>query len=180
METYFPRSKRVDIGGGFSVWSPCAVVVTEDPSTPYDVKLELAIEDGRFEVQQLTATRKPGGPPLTTEQLRLVSVAKIAARAVAQVMPEIVQSAPGAFQIGGEAPSPADELEHVAALYRLAYVCGLHPIQHVADQLDIPKSTAAKKVIRAREAGLLGPATPGVAGEARTDVTFTAAAKPAS
>jgi len=61
-----------------------------------------------------------------------------------------------------------EHYEEVAAVYRAAFAAGKHPTKAVADHFGVSKSTAAKKVSRARELGLLAPARQrGVAGEAR-------------
>jgi hypothetical protein len=57
-------------------------------------------------------------------------------------------------------------LEGVAALYREAHALGRSARQEIAEAFDISPSTAAKRIMAARKAGLLGPARPGKAGEA--------------
>jgi hypothetical protein len=164
IETKFPGARPVDLGGGFVVVSPVTLIVEDEPDVPYDLRIKVVVDDGRFVVNELTASRKPGGGPVTTEQLRLVSVAKLVGRAMAAELDQVTQLSPTAVAIRG-AGDQGDELSRIAALYRQALVCGLHPVQHVAERLEMPKSTAAKRVIAAREAGLLGATTPGKAGE---------------
>jgi hypothetical protein len=62
-------------------------------------------------------------------------------------------------------PLSIDLLRKVADLYREALDQGLPPNQHVADRLGISRSTATKRIMRARQAGYLGPTTPGKQGE---------------
>ena len=56
-----------------------------------------------------------------------------------------------------------DDAATVAAVYRLAYVSHEPPVQAVARHFGIPTSTAAKRVMRARERGSLSPTSPGKA-----------------
>ncbi|MGD9701572.1 MAG: hypothetical protein AB7Q42_06035 [Acidimicrobiia bacterium] len=55
-------------------------------------------------------------------------------------------------------PLDQAELEQVADIYRAAWYQGAPPVVAVADALNLPHSTAAKRVMKARKAGLL-PAT---------------------
>lgn len=64
-------------------------------------------------------------------------------------------------------PDPRRNIEHygaVALLYARAHAEGRPPTQAVADHFDVPRSTAASWVGRARSLGLLDPARPSVAG----------------
>lgn len=65
-------------------------------------------------------------------------------------------------------PLGNDVLRKVADLYREALDQGLPPNQHVADRLGISRSTATKRIMKARQANFLGPTTPGKQGEANT------------
>ena len=60
---------------------------------------------------------------------------------------------------------PDELLEEVARVYRYALQRGLPPTEAVKEALDVSRSTAGRYVVRARRAGLLGRASPGVAGE---------------
>ena len=62
------------------------------------------------------------------------------------------------------APMPtADALAEVARVYREAWQVGANPTAAVADVFTLSRSAAAKRVARAREAGLLPPTTRGQA-----------------
>lgn len=61
----------------------------------------------------------------------------------------------------GRVLPPADALAEVADIYRQAYAAGLSPTRAVAEALSLSPSAAAKRVGRARAAGLLPPTTRG-------------------
>lgn len=58
----------------------------------------------------------------------------------------------------GRPPVPYDDLERAAAAYREAPD---KPVQYVARQLGLSDRTAARRIEKARERGLLPPTTPG-------------------
>ena len=60
---------------------------------------------------------------------------------------------------------PDELLEEVARVYRYALGRGWPPTNAVKKALNVSRPTAGRYVVRARRAGLLGPARPGVAGE---------------
>jgi hypothetical protein len=60
---------------------------------------------------------------------------------------------------------PVEHYVEVADVYRAAHTRGDHPTQAVQLHFGVSKSTAAKKVARARELDLLGPTKKGIAGE---------------
>jgi hypothetical protein len=64
----------------------------------------------------------------------------------------------------GRPQTPLAELERAAAIYAEAFAAGLPPTKTVAEQLNLSRSAAAKRVARAREHGLLAKTTPRVAG----------------
>jgi hypothetical protein len=62
---------------------------------------------------------------------------------------------------GGKVLSPEDALAEVATIYREAWQGGLNPTKSVAEALSLSRSAAAKRVRRARDAGLLPKTTKG-------------------
>lgn len=58
-----------------------------------------------------------------------------------------------------------ETLREVALTYRTAHARGQAPTQAVMERWYVSRSTASRWVKRARQAGMLGPATPRVAGE---------------
>ena len=151
------------IGDGFRLAQEITISGTLD--LPYDVAVDAELEDGRYVVKRLCATRKEGGPPVTTDGLRAVPVARILAHGAAGTLVKVTPNTAGTEFTAAPVGPWDDELTQVAGVYRLAYACGLPPTKAVAESFEIPASTAAKKVMKARKAGVLGETTPGQAGE---------------
>ena len=64
-------------------------------------------------------------------------------------------------------PLSRDVLEKVAELYRTALNRGEPPNFYIAREMGISRSTATKRIVRARKESLLGPTTPGKRGESK-------------
>lgn len=114
---------------------------------------------------KLTLLQVPGGPGITSLTLRSVAVGRLVRTAASQN--EVLRRLDAGLPVGPvnttdgrvEGPSAGsdEELQLVATTYRLAYLCGEPPVEAVAERLDVARSTANKKVIRARALGLLRP-----------------------
>jgi hypothetical protein len=65
----------------------------------------------------------------------------------------------------GRKPLGPEHYLEVAEVYRKAHASGDHPTKAVAEHFSVGKSSAAKKVSRARDLGFLKPARRGRAGE---------------
>lgn len=157
-----PRKRPLfPIGGGFLLPSDATVEV-DDPEVPYLVKIGVTLEDGRYQCTSIECLRRtktvPHGPPVTSKGLRQLPLQRLVATALTSQAEQLTHRSEFITE-------ESDELLRVAAAYRFAYAIGLPPTKHVAEELGIPGSTATKKVMKAREAGLLGPTTPGKAGE---------------
>jgi hypothetical protein len=72
-----------------------------------------------------------------------------------------------AKEIAKEGPTDLT-LSLVASIYRLAYVTDDPPAKTVHGLMGIPRSTAGRWIMAARQKGFLGPAEPRKAGEAET------------
>lgn len=145
-------------------WAKLHVTGSSDDPVPFDVAIDAVLENGRYVVESLSAQRTAGGPPITTEQLRLIPVGRILAEGLATLVRMTVPVSSGEARITTDPRPLADDLSTVAAIYRIAYACGLPPTKTVAEMLGLPASTANKRVIRARREGLLPATTPGRAG----------------
>lgn len=69
----------------------------------------------------------------------------------------------------GVALAPSDALAEVAAIYMAAWQARENPTQAVAERVGLSRSAAAKRVARARAAGLLPPTSKGRAGGRAVD-----------
>jgi hypothetical protein len=103
---------------------------------------------------------EPGGPP----------VFRLTGTPPERVQRLYEQEAQGARQPRRGAPVTDEQLRQVADLYRAAVERGDPPTRTIEDTMHVARSTASRWVARARERGLLGPATHGRAGEAKHDL----------
>jgi hypothetical protein len=167
----------------------------DDPGLPYLLRLKIGALDGRLAVREAVISRREEGPPVDAIGLRRVAIdrylrrvldemtAKLPSPAVRVVSPP--WEAPGGSTWQYQAPpgeadlqrfatiqrhrqSPAELLPKVAEVYRAALAdpaTARRPSLEVARRLFKSRTHAARLVAMAREAGLLGPAIPGRAGE---------------
>jgi Family of unknown function (DUF6214) len=171
-------SKPVPFAEGLANWSPFKMHLEQ--AEPYSLDLHVVYDGGRFVVDQLTVTRRPGGPPITTEGLREIPIAAMVRTGIEnglmRVGPreydgrtsswKLTKAEPIALseraQAGG-GPSD-DDLRAVADVYHIAYAVGEPPTKTVMERLGLSRSTASRWIALARKRGLLGPATPRKAG----------------
>lgn len=135
---------------------------------PWVVELVWRILDGRPECVGLRLAStdvfddldsEGGGEPVTAALIRLLGIpALIAADRAAMTPAEREPQLPPSVR-----RSTADRFRKVAAVYRAALVEGNKPVATVAAEFGISQSSAANLVARARAAGFLPPASPGVA-----------------
>lgn len=153
-----------------SVWMLRSFGATfHDPHDRVQVDLHVAVEDGEPAVQQLTVTTSPNRRRgIDRELMQQVPVSELLRQACAAA--SYVDD--GRRQVvtlrGGEQEQKAarrrrelsyEHLQRVADIY-LAHQAQA-PTQAVATKLHLARSTAAKHVMRAREAGLLPPTRKG-------------------
>ena len=142
---------------------------------PYELELHVVFEDGRFVCNRLTVSRKPDGPPVTTEGIREIPVAALVRMAAETGVWRSEPTDDGSsklidgwpLQVPPRAPGAGPGEEHlraVAATYQLAYATGAPPTKTVMERFGLPRATASRWIALARKRGLLGPATPRKAG----------------
>lgn len=153
------------VGGGLFLPIGARIEATDMNELDYDVTLDVELTDGRYECVDLTCSRRPGGPPVTTNGIRSIPIGRLIEQGIA---PYVLHSTPNPHAEGEWVVSPAgysdDELVKVAAIYRLAYACGLPPTTAVANALGVTQSVAGNRVMKARrKEGLLDPTTKGKA-----------------
>jgi len=154
----------VPVGGGFSLPPGALLAANDIPWLPYDLELTVVLEDGRYECRELRCVRKAGGEPVSPEGLRTISFRDVLVHALSWAVTWWEPNPDGAGFRGAPVGAWSDELVQVAAVYRFAYACGDQPTRAVAAALDLPYSTAGKRVMAARKAGLLDPTDKGKAG----------------
>ncbi len=137
----------------------------QDPD--YDLELEIVLERGRYVVKSITCRARKGGA-VTSEGVTRLPVRQVLRIVVGQALSNPLISWGRAADRVGAAQGPTDDaLRHVATTYRMAHLMGLPPTESVAQDLDLPRSTAGRWVMAARKRGFLGPAEPRKAGERR-------------
>ena len=124
------------------------------------------LEGDRFVCVALRAERKRRGPPVTSKGIRNVPVNALIRSISMEYVHRVKKNPKG----GGVVISPArvsglkrladagpteETLEHVALVYRLAYVCADRPTKAVEDAFRLPRSIAERWVSKARDLGLI-------------------------
>ena len=152
----------IDLGGDYD---------TDDDGEPRCTVYLTAKYDGeQYAVERLTVERAADGPPVDSELLRHVGVAEVLPHVVAPTMKRAERDGGRVtIRLGSLVPEsfdasqgPTDEaLRVTASLYAASAAVGLAPLQAVVDVLGLTRSTAGRWVRKARDAGLLDPATPG-------------------
>lgn len=155
---------------------PSTVTVVAEDLHGYDVEVEVVPLRGRLTAREVRVRQRENGPPVTSEVIRSVPVARLVQEAAAQVMSSST-SAEGVTtsimrQLTEEhveqlrAGGPTDAaLDWVAYLYRLSVAVGEPPTRTVEQVLGLPRSTAGRWVSLARQRGFLGRTESGKAGE---------------
>ena len=136
----------------------------------WSVQFEYVEDKGRrYPIGVTVRSADKNKAELTTSELRSIPFATIFEEwlkqsSIKRTAPTVDPKVAGPLKGG---PLPIEVLEKVAELYRAALDRGVPPNAFVAQQLGISNSTATKRIVRARQQGLLGPTTPGKRGESR-------------
>jgi hypothetical protein len=155
---------HVDVGGDLHV--PERFTATDNPpDLPYEIEMTIALDGDQLVCESLTCRRREGGEPVTSEGMRQVPVARFLFHAAAAVVRDIGGGGGQLWSAVGPPPDPStgptdDVLTYVAKLYAFAVLCGQAPTKIVAENIGLPKSTAAYWVSQARKRGLLTVAAP--------------------
>ena len=125
---------------------------------PYWIEIECEFHDGRYECVRLTCKPQRGGPAVTSEGIRSIPVGKLVTYAARRAMrDESDIRKPARLKAPDTRLGPTEEaLELTARVYRAAYAAQYDPTKAVVERFDLPRSTAARWVMKARERGLLG------------------------
>lgn len=148
----------VPVGGGFTLQEQATITATDVDWLPYDVRLDVKLVEGRYVCTEMTCTQKDGGDVITTNGLRAIPLGRVIAAALEDKVMKFHPIPGTKGETIGEPVGPWSSGDvKVAAIYRLAYACGLNPTSEVAAALGISKSVASNRVMAARRAGLLDP-----------------------
>jgi hypothetical protein len=163
-------------GGRMRAAAP--VVLTVQPGSEdrepldYDLEVTLDVVAGRMQCTDLRVMRRPGGPPVTSENLRRIPVAYIVgfasqnAGVVSEIEPD--PDSPDGYREIAYQPPPKDfadrgmtteALEHAARVYRWAVALGDKPYGVLQRDFGLPRAKAARWIATARRRGILEPIT---------------------
>ncbi len=172
------RAGKVRIPGGVSLWRD--VTVTGEDYKGFDVRVRVVTDGTRIEADEVCVRRRGGGPAVTSDALRSITVAAFVRHSLKASEPLIADET-----LGGDvdeerflgdvaahglmtfsqrdalraAGPTAETLRMVATIYQLAYALGEAPTGAVRDSFRIAQSTAGNWIAAARAAGLLSPTT---------------------
>jgi hypothetical protein len=174
-----PDTGRCDIGDGVEI--PHKVRVIAESVSGYRVSLSARYDDavGRYLVASI-AVETEDGHEVTGEALRKIPVAKIAREGLGAALRRTLFPVVLVASSDEDSGSAADDLQSsvsirsdggserdvtwlvresklrtIARVYRIALLIGDAPTQAVAQYLDVPRSTAGRWVMRARDRGVL-------------------------
>jgi len=164
-----PGHRPVSLGEGVAVLVPVAMTVEV---AGMEVRVVADMVDGRLACTELHVSQREGGPPVTTDAIRLIPVAQLVKAAAASYVmqtstpsPGVTWGSPPVVPEGFPKAGPTDDaLRFVALVYRTSHAFGDPPTMAV-ESLGLPRSTAIRWVSLARRKGFLGTTTPGRAGE---------------
>jgi hypothetical protein len=127
------------------------------PELP-DLKVTVKVEpvDGVYEITELwVASRTDERVPVTTGLLRQIPLRTLVELAVGTTLRSLnLAEVLVAEDVAGTAGN--NEMREVVHRYRIARLVGAAPTEAVAVALGVSRATAARRVARARELGLLG------------------------
>lgn len=162
----------ISIAPGLDLWREVNVHAMDYKG--YDIDVCVIADGHKLVAQEVRVTRRPDGPPVTSEALRTVAVAafvrhSIQASSDPAWKPSSTRVAFGLMDVAHrdrmrEAGPTTETLEWVARVYSCALAAGDKPAKAVQDAFEVPRYTAGRWVASARKRGFLGPAEPGKAG----------------
>lgn len=166
------RAGRVEVDPGLKLWRE--VTVYGEDYRGFDVAVRVAFDGTRMTATEVKVEQRQGGPAVTGEALRSVTVDAFVRHSVRAnfELPDDrrfyhaygLLSVEDAIHMGNAGPTD-ETLRWVARLYRLALATGEPPTTAIRQVFHIAPSTAGQWVARARAKGLLGPPEgPGKAG----------------
>jgi hypothetical protein len=166
--TWTEMKGHTEVAPGVKIWTGATGVLENYKG--YDVTAEVELsEAGKMEVAKLSVAQRPGGPPVTGEALRTITVQSIIRDSVAASL-QTGKNWPAGQEISAnglltteealrlKAAGPvAETLEWVGRVYRLSEIIGHPPTKAVEETFQISRSTAGAWIGRARAAGHIAP-----------------------
>src|ERR1035437_6246165 len=162
---------RVHVGCDLYAPSRVEMMLKDVEGLTVDILAAMVLEGRRYVVQELTITRRDGGPPITSELLRGVPVHSLLRGSVSAALQlRIPEPGPegttthtmGLFVLPQRErrrlvkAGPTDEtLLWVARVYIFAELSGDPPAKHVKDVFKVPTSTAGYWIRRAKDRTIL-------------------------
>jgi hypothetical protein len=163
-------------GGALVAAVPATVRVTPAENDPdpldYDLDLTLDVIAGRMQCIRLEIHQRPGGPPVTSDNIRRIPVGEMVAfatitgglvreRIPVPGDPDAIVT-PGRFEYPPESDITAaggmteKALEQAARIYRMASASGDRPYGVLERRYGLPRAKAARWIATARRRGILG------------------------
>lgn len=159
-------AKTVQVGPGLTIDAPLEVEFRDFRG--YDVTATIEPQGGRLVATDLHVRQRAGGPPVTIEGIRSLSIASMIREVAERELVEVGQGT-GIFSVTSKdltreliaelvAEGPTERtLRTVAYLYRHAVAVGDPPTKLVETALGLSRSKAGRWIALAREHKHLGP-----------------------
>ena len=165
--SWIDKGPPVEIAPGLVMFEYGTTVMTNYKG--YDLRARVAYDGRRFHVDELTVSRRDGGPPVTGEALRRIAVQAIVRHALDESNREYIgRDIPAGVNVSArgmletaeaerlrEAGPVRETLEWVARVYLAAEALGERPTKAVRQTFDISQTTAGAWIGRARAAELI-------------------------
>jgi hypothetical protein len=156
-----PRPPRSSSPGEVFIWS-------DSKRNEWQFSFEIATRQGRKQPVAFHIVASPTNTTgLTTELLREIPLAAFFTEQLKKTASRIDRPTTSPKLSGPKQGSSLDPsvLQLVAELYRHAINTGISPSKHIASEMGISQSAAAKRIQRARQDAYLNQALPGRSGE---------------
>ena len=139
-------------------WTPDASVqFVDDVGHAWEVSAEFKVINGRMDIAIIQVQSRDGNAPISRRMLRDIPLEKLFGKVLAVESAELSRmlrkrQVPISYQ--GRQHSDED-LQAVADIHKAAYQARIPVQQAVADALGISVSTAAKRIMAARQRGFI-------------------------
>jgi len=143
----------VEVGDGVTIPAEIEAKCTHDG---YKIRFVAVFDNdaGRYMVRVLEVTAKTA-PEVTGEKLRTIPVASLLRDVVMYKLADTPLAGRRPPEDLASTASTSELLQWVSRIYRRAVILGDPPAQSVANALNVPRSTAGRWIMRARDRGLL-------------------------